>query len=349
MAKILYQLSDGETLVYDNNTLCLGEKPIVCFGEYLPAYKRRLSKHRLANRLFRLEPRIATFVNDDVCILSFLQKLFFVSIASKKIIDCIAVRQKFSNVLNFCSLKTYGFEEVYWGDYGMNTAMESINIYKYVPEEGITVCYTFEAGSIKHIHNILYDKYRNRFIIFTGDFGDKVGIYIASRDFSQVTPFLVGDEQYRAVVGKVTESGLVWATDAVMHDNYVFYVSFDDKKICKLSALNGSVIYGVEAGGGLIFSTTVESYPSKKSKLLTLLDNRLAPGIKSKEVDVLFVSKDLSVRKIAQFRKDWLPIRLFQYGQVCFPFYENKEKTAILCNPMAVRKFDGRIFNIKLP
>ena len=51
--------------------------------------------------------------------------------------------------------------------------------------------------SVKHIHNILYDKYRERFFIFTGDFGDDVGIYIANSDFSKVTPYLVGQQSYQ--------------------------------------------------------------------------------------------------------------------------------------------------------
>ena len=53
-----------------------------------------------------------------------------------------------------------------------------------------------------------------------------MGIYIANSDFSKVTPYLVGQQSYRAVIGKVLENGLLYATDAVMEDNYLYYVPF---------------------------------------------------------------------------------------------------------------------------
>lgn len=348
MAKILYCLSSGEKLLFDNNALFLEKELIADFRFSLPSYKRLLSKCRLANRFFRLEPRVATFIDEDIFVVSFLQKLYFISVRNKKILDIVPVRKGFSNILNFCSLKKYGSEKVYWGDYGMNISMEEINIYSYSLSEGIKVCHTFDAGTIKHIHNILYDRYRDRFFIFTGDLGDFAGIYTASRDFSQVSPFLVGDERYRAVIGRVTEAGLFWATDAVMNDNYVLYVSFNTGAVSELSELNGSVIYGVGIGGGLVVSTTVESYPLKKSKLLTFLDNRRAPGIKSNYVDVLFISDDLSITKIAKFQKDWLPMRLFQYGHVAFPYYEDDYSSEVICNPVAVKRWDGKKYIINL-
>lgn len=348
MGKILYQLSNGERLFYYKNALYLQNELIVNFAPYLSTYKQVLSKYRLFNRLFRLEPRIATFVNDDICILSFLQKLFFISISEQKIIAIEPVRPSFGNILNFCSLKTYGSDEVYWGDYGPNQSLDFINIYRYSPLKGVHVCYTFQPGMVKHIHHILYDYYRDQFFIFTGDFGADVGVYIASRDFSTVYPFLVGNEQYRAVVGCVTETGLIWATDAVMEDNFLYYMDFQKKTIIKLAQLNGSVIYGTKVAHGMVFSTTVESYPSKKSKFLTLLDNRLGPGIKSKMVDVIFVTNQLVVHKIAEFKKDWLPMRLFQYGFVSFPYFENIENTELVCNPMAVKKWDDKVFSLNL-
>ena len=66
-------------------------------------------------------------------------------------------------------MRSYGMNVVYYGDYGQNVNGEEIHIYKLDESLHSEICYTFPAGSVKHIHNILYDKYRERFFIFTGD------------------------------------------------------------------------------------------------------------------------------------------------------------------------------------
>lgn len=309
--------------------------------------KRLFGRFRLLNRLLRLEPRCATFLDDDRVFLSFQHKVMVVSIAEKRVIKHIPMRSSFSNPLSFCSLKKYGKEEIYWGDYGENVCGDEINIYKY-SKDGLEVCYTFPRNSIKHVHNIIFDKWHDRFIVLTGDFGDKVGIYIATRDFKSVEPFLIGDEKYRAVQAVVTEEGLIWATDAVMSDNHLYYCPFGKKEVKKLSQLNGSVIYGLPVNGGLLFSTTVEPYPTGGSLFKALFNNRLAPGIKSRNVDLCFcsVKKELSILKT--FKKDWLPISLFQYGQIMFPGYEIDELDEVIINPMSVKKYDGKSITISL-
>ena len=337
--KALYTFDNGSILWYhklhfyiDNRLLCS-----------IPSKKslKIASRIRILSRLLRLEPRCAAMIDGDLCLVAFLKRLFVVSIEKQKVEHILSNRQAFGNPLNFCSLRRVGKNEVLWGDYGMNPKLEPINLYKYTVENGIETVYTFPADSIKHVHNILYDKYRNRFFIFTGDFGDAVGIYVADRDFKEVKPFLTGSETYRAVMGKVLENGLLWATDSVMHDNYVYYYPFDGE-LQKLGALNGSVIYGTEAGGGLVISTTVEPYPSKKSKLLSILDNRKAPGVKSGDVDVLFIDKDLQIHKLAHYKKDIWPMRLCQYGYVSFPQVEDDSMDEIIGNPMAVKGYDGK-------
>ena len=347
MSKILYQFRDGRRLSYGQGFLNLDSERIVDFTPYFSSLRRKLIGFRMANRILRMEPRLAVFVDDDVCLVSFLKRIFVVSLSKKSIIDVFPVRAGFSDALNMCSMKEYGRNVVFWGDYGMNPSQDEINIYKYC-EGRIEIVFSFGKETVKHIHNILYDKFRNRFLIFTGDFGDNVGIYTANEDFSLVEPFLIGNEKYRAVIGKVTESGLIWSTDSVLQENNIYYYDFNSKVLSKQMPLNGSVIYGTEAGGGLLISTTVEPYPSKKSKLLSILDNRKAPGIKSSVVDVLFISDNLEIKKCTSFTKDIWPMRLCQYGYVSFPYFEDKTVKDVVCNPMGVKKWDGKEFIISL-
>lgn len=340
MPKALYIFKKGEVLNYENFRLYIGKEPIIDFLKYISPLKRVLSKIRIFNRLFRLEPRTA-IVQNDVCLVSFLKKIFVISLKEKKILSIIQVRDGFSNILNFCSVSLNNNVVFYWGDYGQNDKKEEINIYRYSTLNGLGVCYTFPQHSIKHIHNIIYDKYRDQFIIFTGDLDADVGIYIASNDFSEVKPLLTGDESYRAVVGNVLENGLIWATDSVLKENYLYYYSFETSELKVLSTLGGSVIYGTKVNRGLAFATTVEPFPSKKSKILSLLDNRRAPSIKTMDVDLFFLSEDLTLTKKASYRKDCLPMRLFQYGHISFPLYEDETDSLLYYNPVAVKRHDG--------
>lgn len=307
--------------------------------------KRCLAQYRLFQRLFRLFPRSAAFIGDNMLVVCYQKQLWMVSIEQGKLLKKIPVRKGFSDVLTFCQMK----DKVYYGDYGMNEAQEAIHVYRLDETLAPQIVYTFPVGSIRHVHNILYDQWRQRFFIFTGDEGDKVGIYTANLDFSKVEPFLIGNQQYRAVVGHVTETSLLYATDAVMEENFLYQVNLSEApQPEKLSPLNGSVIYGCELDDGLVFSTTVEPYPSKKSKLLTILDNRRGKGIKSKSVEVYHVTDTCKVSLKGKFQKDIWPMRLFQYGCVQFPVLRKRNVKRLVMNPISVKKADGEVSAIYL-
>lgn len=307
--------------------------------------KRWLARYRLFQRLFRLFPRCAAFIGNDILVVSYQKELWGISITEGKLLKKMAIRKGFSDVLTFCQME----DKVYYGDYGMNEKREPIHIYSLDKSLEPRVVYTFPAGSVRHIHNIIYDKWRQRFFIFTGDEGDKVGIYTANLDFSQVAPFLVGSQQYRAVIGHVTETSLLYATDAVMEDNFLYKVNLTEPlQIEKVCSLNGSVIYGCELDNGFAFSTTVEPYPSKKSKLLSILDNRRGRGIKTNEVEVYYVTDTCKVALVKKYEKDIWPMRLFQYGCVQFPALRKRSTNQLVMNPIAVKRADGFISSVSL-
>lgn len=315
----------------------------------MPAVSRLkgwLGRWRCLERLFRLEPRCAAFLGKDKLLVAYQRKLWIVNIEQAEIIKSLPVRQGFSDVLSFCQQKD---GNVYYGDYGMNPREEPVHIYKIGADLTPSIVYTFPVHHIRHIHSLVYDEWRKNFFIFTGDAGENMGIYVANRDFSVVKPFLVGSQQYRAVVGYVTEQYLYYATDAVMEDNYLYRIALGEKpqngvtgdKVERITELNGSVIYGCHLSDGFLMSTTVEPYPSKKSRLLSLLDNRRGRGIKSADVMVYHVSGDGKLTLLARYRKDGWPMRLLQYGCVQFPTLEDENVKSITINPVAVKKYDG--------
>lgn len=306
-------------------------------------YKKYIGRFRVMSRLLRLEPRAFECLDEYVFMVSFQRGLWIIDSSRKEFRRVWRCRPNFSDPLNICKKGSY----IYWGDYGNNPYNESVNIYSYSLSENVKVVYSFAPNTIRHIHNIIWDYDRNGFWILTGDNGKNVGIYFADSNFINVYPVVVGEQRYRAVVGFPAGNGcFIYATDAVNEDNYVNYLKIENNKIevRQVCSLNGSCIYGTELKDYYIFSTTVE--PMEGRGCINLLSNKLGPGIHSSEVHVILVrKKDLTFSIIAKYRKDFLPMKLFQYPTAQFPKGQ-KNDNILLSYIVACKEWDGKMVKI---
>jgi hypothetical protein len=208
-----------------------------------------------------------------------------------------------------------------FGEYYNNPRKEPIRIFMRTKSSKWETPYTFADGQINHIHALAPDPYRNCVWILTGDFGDAAGIYQATNNFKSVKAVLRGDQRYRACVMFVTKTGLIYGTDTQLEDNAVMYAEESNGKweAKPLQALNGSCIYGCELQDYYVFSTATEPGIGK-GKLVSLLDNRPAIGIKENRSDVVLLSMHDGTFRVAYSRqKDFWPYRLFQFGSIQFP------------------------------
>ncbi len=342
---LLCKTGEDEGLLY--NKLCFyrvnlktGEKDKIL--ELPVGYKKKLlSKYRISNRLLRLEPRSFVLVKENVFLISVLHKVWLLDVEKKTLVSVFNSRKNFSDNLNFC---TYN-GKVYWGDYGINVIHELINIYEMNNEGKVRIVYTFPKGDVIHVHNIFLDETKSKFWILMGDNETKAGIYTASLDWKEVKPVKVGKQCFRSVVGFPYQGGLLYATDSVDFDNHLRLIEADGTERI-LSEINGSCIYGGEAKDYFLFSTTVE--PRAGAGFKHLFENRLGGGIKSWDVHIIAVSKkDLTIRTVKTFRKDWLPMVLFQYGRVRFAGCQENTNT-VWCSPVACKKYDGKSIKIEL-
>ena len=140
---------------------------------------------------------------------------------------------------------------------------------------------------------------------------------------------------------------MLFRSDAVMESNYLYFLPLENNlKLEVIVPLEGSVIYGCNLKNELIFSTTVEPRPSRKNYCLNLFDNRKGKGIKSNNVILYKIDDKLNLSQILSFKKDILPMRLFQYGCIQFPALASRNINKLLINPVAVKNCDGRIISI---
>lgn len=219
---------------------------------------------------------------------------------------------------------------VYWGEYFDNAQRDAVHIYG-SSDGGASwhVAYAFPKGAIRHVHNIVYDRWADCLWILTGDYGDECRILRASCDFTQVEVVLQGKQQARAVAAIPTEEALYFASDTPLESNYIYRLDRSGS-LTQLTAISSSSIYGCRVGTHLFFSTMVE--PSEVNRDRNV---RIYAGDES---DVNHW------RPLLSWPKDAWHMALFQYGNAFFPDGDNT--SLYLAVSTAAVKFDDAVTSI---
>ena len=196
---------------------------------------------------------------------------------------------------------------IYWGEYFDNRNRGEVHIYASA-DRGQTwnVAYTFPAGAIRHVHNIVYDRWADCLWILSGDDGAECRVLRASCDLRTVEPVLSGNQQARAVAAIPREDAIYLATDTPFEQNYVLRLDRNGR-VERVAELASSSIFGCRVAEGLFFTTMVEPSPVNSTHEVHLAGSR----------------DGRNWQVLARWRKDALPMRYFQYGNVILPDGEN--------------------------
>ena len=198
---------------------------------------------------------------------------------------------------------------IYWGEYFDNAARDEVHIYGSA-DGGASwnVIYTFPRGSIRHVHNIVHDKWENCLWILTGDYGDECRILRAACDFSTVDTIMQGNQQARAAAAVITAEGVFFSSDTPLESNYIYCLDRGGN-VSQLTAISSSSIYGCRVGSQMFFSTMVE------------------PGEVNRDHTIRVYGADSSTPQswepVLSWKKDLFPMALFQYGNAFLPDGEN--------------------------
>lgn len=193
--------------------------------------------------------------------------------------------------------------QVFWGEYFDNPERDEVHIYV-SRDNGLTwkAAYTFPPKSIRHVHNVVYDRWENLLWILTGDLAAECRIIRATLDFGTVEVVLSGNQQTRAVAAVPAPDGLYFASDTPAEMNHIYRFSRAGQ-LARLSEVNSSVLSGCRAGDSLFFSTMAE--PSTVN-----VDRRVC----------LYGSAEGTAwSRLLTWNKDLWPMRYFQYGNAFFP------------------------------
>ena len=200
---------------------------------------------------------------------------------------------------------------IYWGEYFDNRERAEVHIYVSTGR-GRTwqIAYTFPAGTIRHVHNIVYDRWGDCLWILTGDEGAECKVLRASCDLRSVEVVLAGNQQARAVAAIPTQSGLYLSTDTPFEKNHVYRLDRAGN-VEQVGDLASSSIFGCRVscrvGEAVFFSTMIE--PSAVNT--------------SREVQIAGCRDGANWQVLARWKKDNLPMRYFQYGNAFLPDGDN--------------------------
>lgn len=212
---------------------------------------------------------------------------------------------------------------VYWGEYFDNALRDEVHIYA-SDDGGLRwdIAYTFPQKAIRHVHNVVYDRWAKCLWIFTGDYGPECRILRASLDLARIDEVVAGNQQARAVSVVMDESGLFFASDTPLEQNHVYHLDRRGR-LQQCAEISSSSIYGCRTRAGIFFSTMIE--PSKVNA--------------SRDVTLYGSADGARWDAMAQWHKDRWPMKYFQYGNAFLPDGENSTDFLALTT-LAVDKTD---------
>lgn len=197
--------------------------------------------------------------------------------------------------------------KIYFGEYFDNGARDAVNIYG-SDDGGASwhVVHTFPKGAIRHVHNIVYDQWQDCLWVLTGDWGSECRIMRASKDFNQIEGVQSGSQNCRAVAIVCTAQSIYFATDNPREANYICRLDRAGV-LSRLVPISGTSFHGCQVDGSIFFSTVVEHSKVNLDRCVRVYGS----------VDTE------SWTGLLDWRKDWWPMKLFQFGNAVLPTGRN--------------------------
>ena len=290
--------SRGYTLLRGRmGTRAMGWEPI---GRYHPAWWRNLTASSpLSFRLFREGFHALAVLSSGDLVAAVPGAILTLAAGETE----FRVTHKITRGTRPLHIAVTSDDRVFWGEYFDNPNRDEVCIYG-SSDHGASwqVAYTFPRGAIRHVHNIVYDRWQDCLWILTGDDGEECRILRTPCDFRGLEVVLSGGQQTRAAALVPAAGGVYFSTDTPFEQNHFYHL---DRRgnLAELARASSSSTSGCRVGEAVFFSTMVE--PSQTNA--------------SRKVAVHGTTDGMVWQEALAFRKDAWPMGLFQYGNALFP------------------------------
>jgi len=331
-----YFASRHKLFVYEPEKGVRSDKPYAILKLPVSGWKQKIAGFsRLLSRLFRFEIRAVYEMRDGNLLVCNQANMYHFNSQTNTLsqVNFPANSRRTEFPINISGNEDDSL--IVWGEYWNNKERQEVHIYGSEDfGKNFQVLHTFPAGEIRHIHNLVYDKWEKVFWVLAGDHNHEPGIAIydpASNDFKWVHK---GEQRYRAVHAFVFEDQLIYATDTEMEDNAIYSLSKKDHSLTKLASTNGSCIHGTQCKDYLVFGTSVE--PLKNEDIST------------DRCGSIWISKNTKQwHCIKAYPKDRWDERYFQFGSLMLPNGYRLDNQ-LFFSGQALKSIDNRILHINL-
>jgi hypothetical protein len=287
-------------------------------------WRRAAETSRLASRLIRQEVRALARLTDDGYVAASREGVFWGRGG-----DAVMVRSEVEagdqNLLPPMRLTVGPGDVVLWGEYGSPRGRRPIRLYASRDRgRSFEVVQTLEAGSVMHIHNLVWDPTLRHYWVLAGDHGHEPGIGRLSEDLQSFEWYVKGEQRWRAVALFDFGDHLVYATDTEVETNALIRLHKTSGRAEQLRDFEGSCIYACRYGGFYALTTTVEPSSVNHSRFADL-----------------WLSRDGERWSCAfRARKDRWNADYFQFGSLVLPTGATEAET-IFFSGQAVEGLDG--------
>jgi len=161
-----------------------------------------------------------------------------------------------SRPLNICAMPD---GRLFWGEYFTNPERRTVHIYGSGDGgESWHPAYSFPAGSIRHVHGIVYDPHRDGCWVLTGDLDHESRIMFSREPFSDLETVFGGSQQVRCVSLIPRKNDIIAGSDTASEENYIQKLDPESGTMEKVQRVPGSVFYSAIVGEYVVLSTAVE-------------------------------------------------------------------------------------------
>lgn len=191
---------------------------------------------------------------------------------------------------------------IIYGEYSRNKNRNLVSVYR-SQDGGVSWSVIHKFEGVRHVHGVFYDKFSKKYWITTGDTDKESSIWIADKDFLNLKKILTGDQKFRAIQLLFDPHFIYYGSDSPHRENHIYRLSRKTKKLDSLKNVGAPVYFGSTFLDHFFFSTAIEKSKHKIIKSAKIWHSK--DGTKWKD--------------IVHLGRSFLPLRIFQNGQIIFP------------------------------
>ncbi len=267
-----------------------------------PAWRRIASRARLAQRLLRFMVTNVLVLPNGELFITFDNSVGV--IRDGTFVALTGLTRPCRVLRSGCAVNGDG--NVYFGEYRLNAERDEVHIYRYSPGDSqVEVAYTFERGSIAHVHGMYCDDITGALYCLTGDDARECQILRSADGCRSFETVGERDETWRAVSVVFGLEYFLYGTDASFRSNHIYRTHRSTLKRSVVGEVDGPVLFSKRLGDAFIFSTSAEAAPSQEHNVASLWRT----------------TESGSCEKVMSFKKDRWNKTLFKLGAIHFPTF----------------------------